>query len=401
MPMWSNRSVLGLLGLGLLLILGTAMAAADVEPNDEYMDAEEILAETYVGSVNMTDRVDLYKMEVASGDIIGVSFKTMTSGTQNLFVKDAEHMTIAILDSEGGVRESANINIAWELDIEWWFISVSVGADGEESPGEYEFSLYYDVQDDGGTEGDAPCDIGNAVRLDAGEHTGQYGFHDTRDMYRVVVKGGWTLGMCLACSHQAGPMRVQVYTDDDKITPMATMEVSDMESCSWLLPAATPLGTNWYICLEGVRSDTFGEYTLTIDMDETDSGPPKIIKVTPQKFDPERDLKIEVTISEDTEVEEAVFHYRKEGKGNWKQLVLTLDGDTYSGKVKKGDLEGADEIEYYIVARDTTGFVGSLGSETDTETMASSGESPGPGAMMAVVAMLSFVIFGRRRRRCT
>ncbi|GAH33213.1 unnamed protein product, partial [marine sediment metagenome] len=108
---------------------------------------------------------------------------------------------------------------------------------------------------------------------------------------------------------------------------------------------------------------------------------------------------IEVTINEDTEVEEAVFHYRKDGKGTWKRLVLNLDGDRYSGKINKGDLEGADEIEYYIVASDTTGFVGSLGSETDTETMRSSGESPGPGAMMAVVAMVSFVILGGRRER--
>ena len=399
MPMRSTRPVLGFLGLGLLLLLGAAMVAADVEPNDDIVDAELILAETSFGSVNMTDIRDLYKMEVVGGDIIGLSFKTLTSGTQSLLVKDGGSRLIAVLDSKGGVRESANIYIACELDMEWWYISISVGAEGEESPGGYEFSLYYDVQDDGGTEGDAPCDIGNALRLDAGEHTGEYGFHDTKDVYRVVVKGGWTLGLCLACSDQAGPMRVQVYTDDDLVTPMKTMEVSDEASCSWLLPAATPLGTNWYICLEGVTGNTYGEYTLTVDMDETDSGPPKIVKVTPQKFDPERDLKVEVTITEDTEVEEAVFHYRKDGKGTWKQLVLTLDGATYSGKVKKGDLEGADEIEYYIVASDTTGFVGSLGSETDTETMRSSGESPGPGAMMAVVAMVSFVILGRWRKR--
>ncbi len=399
MPMRSTRPVLGLLGLGLLLVLGAAMVAADVEPNDDRMDAEVILAETYVGSVNMTDRWDLYKMEVAGGDIIGLSFKTLTSGTQSLLVKDAGNGTVATIDSNGGVREFANIYIACELDMEWWYISVSVGAEGEESPGEYEFSLYYDVQDDGGTEGDAPCDIGNALRLDAGEHTGEYGFHDTKDVYRVVVKAGWTLGLCLDCSDKAGPMRVQVYTDDDLTTPMMTMEVSDEESCSWLLPAATPLGTNWYICLEGVTGDTYGEYTLTVDMDETDSGPPKIIKVTPRKFDPERDLKVEVTINEDTEVAEAVFHYRKDGKGTWKQLALTLDGDRYSGKIKRGDLEGADEIEFYIVASDTTGFVGHLGSETDTETMKPSGESPGPGAMMAVAAMVTIVIFGGRRKR--
>lgn len=399
MPMRSIRPVLGLLGLGLLLLLGTATVAADVEPNDDRVDAEVILAETYVGSVNMTDKRDLYKMEVVGGDIIGMSFMTLTSGTQSLLVEDAGIGTVAALDSKAGVRESVNIYIACELDMEWWYISVSVGAEGEESPGEYEFSLYYDVQDDGGTEGDAPCDIGNALRLDAGEHTGEYGFHDTKDVYRVVVKGGWTLGLGLACSNQAGPMRVQVYTDDDLVTPVKTMEVSDEESCSWLLPAATPLGMNWYICLEGVLGDTYGEYTLTVDMDETDSGPPKIVKVTPQKFDPERDLWIEVTINEDTEVEEAVFHYRKDGKGTWKQLELTLDSDRYRGKIKKGDLEGADEIEFYIVVSDTTGFVGSLGSETDTETIRSSGESPGPGAMMAVVAIVSFVILERRRKR--
>ncbi len=399
MPMRSTRPVLGLLGLGLLLLLGTAMVTADEEPNDDYMDAEEILADTYVGSVNITDRLDLYKMEVAGSDIIGLSFRTLTSGTHGLLVKDGEHVTVATLYSTGGVRESANIYIACELDMEWWYISISVGAEGEESPGEYEFSLYYDVQDDGGTEGDAPCDIGNALRLDAGEHTGEYGFHDTKDVYRVIVKGGWTLGLCLACSDQAGPMRVQVYTDDDLVTPQKTMEVSDEESCSWLLPAATPLGTNWYLSLEGIMGDTYGEYTLTVDMDETDSGPPKIVKVIPREFDPERDLKIEVTINEDTEVEEAVFHYREDGKGAWKQLVLTLDGDIYTGKIKKGDLESADEIEYYIVASDTTGFVGSLGSETDTELMESSVESPGPNAIMAVVVILSLVILGRRRNR--
>jgi hypothetical protein len=136
-------------------------------------------------------------------------------------------------------------------------------------------------------------------------------------------------------------------------------------------------------------------------MDETDSGPPKIVRVTPREFDPEGDLKVVVTIDEDTEVQEAVFHYRKNGKGTWKQLLLTLDGDRYSGKIKKGDLAGADEIEYYIVASDTTGFVGTLGSETETETMESSGESPGSGAIMAVVAIVALVISGRWRRQWT
>ncbi len=399
MPMRSTRPVLGILGLGLLLVLGAAMVAADVEPNDDRVDAEGILAGTYDGTVNMTDRVDMYKMQVAGSDIIGLSFKTLSSGTQHLLVKDAGNGTIATLDSKGGVRESVNVYVACELDMEWWYILVSVGAEGEEAPGEYELSLYYDVQDDGGTEGDAPCELGKALMLDAGEHTGEYGFHDTRDTYRVVVKAGWTLGLCLDCTEKAGPMRVQVFTEDDLTTPMKTMEVVDEESCSWLLPAATPLGTNWYIRLEGVTDDTYGEYTLTVDMDETDSGPPRIVKVTPRKFDQGQDLRVAVTIDEDTMVESAIFHYRKDGKGAWKEKILTLDGGLYVGKIKKEDLEGADEIEYYIVARDTTGFVGSLGSETDTETMGSSGESPGPGAMMAVAAVALIVIIGGGRKR--
>lgn len=399
MPMRSTRPALGLLGLGLLLVLGTAMVAADVEPNDDRLNAEGIVAGTYDGSVNMTDRRDMYKMEVAGGDIIGLSFKTLSSGTQHLLVKDGANGTIATLDSRSGGRESVNVYIACELDMEWWYMVVSVGPEGAEAPGDYEFSLFYDIQDDGGTEGDAPCDFDNALMLDAGEHPGEYGFHDTRDVYRVVVKAGWTLGLCLDCTEKAGPMRVQVFTEDDMTTPMKTMEVLNEESCSWLLPAATPLGTNWYICLEGVTDDTYGEYTLTVDMEETDSGPPRIVKVTPSKFDPEKDLKVEVTIDEDTVVDSATMFYRKDGKGAWKEIPLTLDGERYVGKIKKGDLEGADEIEYYIVASDTTGFVGSLGSETDTETMRSSGESPGPGAMMAIAAVALIVIIGGRRER--
>ena len=399
MPMRSTRPALGLLGLGLLLLLGAAMAAADVEPNDDGPSAEGIIAGTYDGSVNMTDRRDMYKMEVAGGDIIGLSFKTLSSGTQHLIVKDTSNGTIATLQSRSGGRESAHIYIACELDMEWWYIVVSVGGEGQEAPGEYEFSLFYDMQDDGGTEGDAPCELGKALMLDAGEHTGEYGFHDTRDTYRVVVKAGWTLGLCLDCTENAGPMRVQVFTEDDMTTPMKTMEVVDEESCSWLLPAATPLGTNWYISLEGVTDDTYGEYTLTVDMEETDSGPPRIVKVTPRKFDQGQDLRVAVTIDEDTVVTSAIFHYRKDGKGAWKEKVLTLDGDLYVGKINKGDLEGADKIEYYIVASDTTGFVGSLGSETEVETMRSSGESPGPGAMMAMAAVALIVIIGGRRER--
>jgi len=399
MPMRSIRLALGLSGLGLLLLLGSALVAADTEPNDDGRDAEGLVAGTYDGSVNMTDRRDHYKMEVVGGDIIGLSFKSLSSGTQHMAVKDATNVTIATLGSKGGVRGSVNVYVGCELNMVWWYLVVSVGPEGAEAPGEYEFSLFYDMQDDGGTEGDAPCDFDNALMLDAGEHTGEYGFHDTRDVYRVVVMAGWTLGLCLDCTEEAGPMRVRVYTDDDLTTPMRSLEVQDEESCEWLLPAATPLGTKWYIVLEGVTDDTYGEYTLKVDMDETDSGPPRIVKVAPKTFNPQEDLKVEVTIDEDTVVDSATLYYRKDGNGNWKELILTLDGDAYTGKVKAADLEGAEELQYYIVATDTTGFVGSLGSETQVETMKSSGESPGPGILMTIGALASVVLISYRRRR--
>lgn len=400
MPRRMICPALGLLGLGLLLLLGAAIAAADVEPNDDCSSAQSIVAGTFDGSVNLTDKVDMYKLEVAGGDIIGLSFKTLSAGTQQLYVKDSLNRTVMLVSSKGGTREAANLYIAGELNMEWWYLEVSVGYPGSESPGEYEMSVFYDVQDDGGTESDAPSDISSAILLDAGEHTGEYGFHDTKDAYRVVVKAGWTLGLCMECSGQAGPLSVKVFTDDDMTTPMKTMEVTDMETCSWLLPAATPLGTNWFISIEGVTDNTFGEYTLTVDMDQTDTGPPKIVKVTPRKFDPGQDLKVSVTIDEDTEVESASLFYRVDGKGAWKEKILTLDGESYVGKIKKGDLEGADKIEYYIVAHDTTGFEGSLGSQTDAETMASSEESPGPGLIMAL-AVLAMVGVMLRRARTT
>ncbi len=398
MPTRSTRPALGLLGLGLLLILGAAMVSADEEPNGDRSNAEGIVAGTYEGSVNMTDRVDLYKMQVAGSDIIGLSFQTMTSGTQYLDVKDAGESTVATLLSRGGVRVSINVYVGCELDMVWWYLEASVGPEGQEAPGEYELSLFYDVQDDGGTEGDAPCAFATAIMLDAGDHPGEYGFHDTKDMYRVVVKAGWTLGLSLECIGQAGPIRVQVFTEDDLTTPMRSMDIADEESDSWLLPAATPLGAIWYVSVEGVTDDTYGEYNLRVDMEETDSGPPKIVKVTPKEFDPTKDLKVEVTIDEDTEVDTAIMYYRKDGKGSWKQIPLTLDGDSYTGKIKKEHLEGADELEYYLVAHDTTGFQSQIGTETAPETMDSKGESPGYGAVMAAVAVVTIAIFIKRRR---
>jgi hypothetical protein len=399
MPLGSIRPVPGLLGLGLLLILGAAIASADVEPNDERSSAEGIVAGTYDGSVNMTDRRDLYKMEVVGGDIIGLSFTTMSSGTQHLVVKDVQNVTVATLDSRSGARETVNVYISHELNMVWWCLVVSVGPAGSEAPGEYEFSLFYDLQDDGGTEGDAPSAFENALMLDAGEHTGEYGFHDTKDVYRVVVKAGWTLGLCLDCTEQAGPMKIQVFAEDDMITPRWSMDVMDEESSEWLLPAATPLGTKWYIVLEGVTDETYGQYTLDVDMIETDSGPPRIVKVTPKSFNPEEDLKVKVTIDEDTVIESATLYYRKDGKGSWKEVDLTLEGDAYTGKIRKGDLGGADEIQYYIEATDTTGFEGALGSETEVETMKSAGESPGFGLLLAAVAITCMGITGRWRRQ--
>ncbi|UCC94128.1 MAG: hypothetical protein JSW25_05565 [Thermoplasmata archaeon] len=399
MPLRSFRPALGPLGLGLLLFVGVAIVSADTEPNDDLSDAEAIMAGTYVGSLNMTDRIDVYKLQVAGSDIIGISFETMTSGTQHLDVVDRTGGTMATMQSRGGVRSSLNIYVGCELDMEWWTLEVSVGPEGSEAPGEYELSLFYDMQDDGGTEGDAPCDIENAMMLDAGEHPGEYGFHDERDVYRVVVKAGWTLGLCLDCTDEAAPMRVQVYTDDDLTTPMKTMDVLNEQSCEWLLPAGTPLGTNWYIVLEGVSDDTHGEYTLKVEMAETDSGPPRITKVEPRKFDPAKDLKVRVTIDEDTVIDSATLHYRIDGKGTWKEVPLVLEGDVYTAKVGKSKLEGADSIEYYIVASDTTGFVGNLGSETETETMGSKGESPAFSLIVMLLAMVvTAAVLGRRRQ---
>jgi hypothetical protein len=374
------------------------LVSADVEPNDDSASAEGIVAGTYEGSVNLTDRVDVYKMQVAGSDIIGISFQITSSGTQYLEVKDAADRSLTSLLSKGGQRASVSVYVGCELDMEWWFLEVSVGPEGDESPGGYELSLFYDTQDDGGAACDAPCDFANALMLDAGEHTGEYGFHDTKDVYRVVVKAGWTLGLCLDCTEDAGPLKVQVFTDDDMTTPMKSMEVMDEETCSWLLPAATPVGTNWYVSVEGVTGDTFGEYMLRVDMEETDSGPPQIVKVTPKEFDPTEDLKVQVTIDEDTEIETAVMYYRKDGKGAWKQIALTLDGDRYTGKIKKEHLEGAEELHYYLVATDTTGFQNQIGTETEPEMMDSMGASPGYGAVVAAVALMTLVILLGRRR---
>jgi hypothetical protein len=190
-----------------------------------------------------------------------------------------------------------------------------------------------------------------------------------------------------------------VYTDDDLTMPMVEMEVEDERSCEWLLPAATPVGTKWYIVLEGVTDETYGDYTLTVNKEETDSGPPKVVKVLPKKFDPEQDLKVKVTIDEDTEIETATLYYRKDGKGTWKQAPLTLEGDLYVCKIGKGDLSGAKELEYYIEATDTTGFVGALGSETEVETMKASIESPGLGVGLLVMAVITMVLLSDQRRR--
>ncbi len=398
MRMRSIRLALGLPGLGLLLLLGTALVAADLEPNDDTSSAEAMVAGTYDGSLNTTDVKDVYKLEVAGSDVIGLSFKTLAAGTQHLDVRDAAEDPVTTLESKGGVRASVNIYIGCELDMAWWFIVVSVGPEGEEAPGDYQLSLFYDLQDDGGTEGDAPCELEAALLLDAGEHTGEYGYHDQRDAYRVIVKAGWTLGLCLDCTEEAGPMRVSVYTDDDLTTPMKSMEVMDEQSCEWLLPAATPLGTNWYIVIEGVTDETHGEYVLEVDMEETDSGPPRVISVTPRKFTPGKTLKVVVTLEEDTQVVSAMFHYRKDGKGDWKELILVPDGGAFTGKVDGGYLEGAEELEYYIEAGDTTGFRGGLGSETEVETMGSTGESPGFGAAMVIMAASVMVLVVARRR---
>lgn len=399
MPLRSIRPAQVLAGVGLLLLLGVAIASADTEPNDDRSSAEAIVAATYVGSLNVTDRTDMYKVQVAGSDIVGLSFRTLTSGTHYLEVRDCCNRTWSALESRGGTRSTVNVYVGCEVDMEWWYLVASIGPTGQETPGEYEFSLYYDQQDDGGTESDAPCDFESALMLDAGEHQGEYGFHDTRDVYRVVVRAGWTLGLCLDCTDQAGPMRVQVYTDDDLTSPMKEMEVADMQACEWLLPAATPLGTNWYVVLEGVSNDTYGGYTLDVNMEETDSGPPKVTNVAPKRFTPGEDLKVKVTIDEDTEIETATLFYRKAGKGTFKQSPLTLEGDVYTARIKKGDLEGAKELEYYIEATDTTGFRGTLGSETDLETMKSAGESPAFDVLATITVLGTTVLVLRGRRR--
>ena len=398
MPHGSIRPSLGLLGTGLLLVIGVAMVSADTEPNDEWLEAETLEAGTHTGSINMTDTGDLYRLQVAGSDVIGLSFRTMATGTQCLDLLDADRHCVSQLESQGGERATVNVYVGCEVDMEWWYLKVGLGVVGSEAPGDYELSLFYDQQDDGGAECDAPCDFENALMLDPGEHPGEYGFHDERDVYRVVVRAGWTLGLCLDCTEDAGPMSVQGYTDEDLSTPVKEMDVEDEGSCEWLLPASTPVGTKWYIVLEGVTNETHGEYTLEVDMEETDSGPPRVVSVTPKRFDPEKDLKVKVTIDEDTEIEMATLYFRKAGKGTWKQLPLTPEGDVYTCRIGKADLSGADELEYYIEATDTTGFTGNLGSETDVESMASSGESPGFGSIAMTVALTAVALASYRRR---
>ena len=173
-----------LVGLSGLLVLSPIPVLADTVSNDDFTSAEEISPDTHMGSLNATDLQDYYKISLAAGSIIEITFAADSTNTQDLDFYNPSKSIIFSLYSYGSSEDSDKYYLANETTEDYWYIKVST-FDGY---GFYNFTVSTTKQNDAGTGDDVPATNVNAVEITAGiQISGHLEDLDVIDFYKIYL----------------------------------------------------------------------------------------------------------------------------------------------------------------------------------------------------------------------
>lgn len=240
-----------------LLNLSPVVVLADNANNDTVGNAEEILPNTHMGSLNATDLEDYYKIQLVPGSIITILFAADSVNNQDLQFYNPSMVEVFSLVSSASAQYSDSYYLANETTTNYWYIKIST-FDGF---GNYNFTLSIQKQNDAGTGDDVPADFGNAVEISPGlQIQGHLEDLDVTDMYKVFLTSDSIVTINFAADSVTtqdldfyNPSMTSVFN----LYSSASAEYSDM----YYLANET-IDNYWYIKIS--TFDGFGNYNFTV-----------------------------------------------------------------------------------------------------------------------------------------
>jgi PGF-CTERM protein len=213
------------------------------------------------GHLEDLDDYDYYRFWAGSGDIIKVTFKSMTT-QDNLYVElhDWDQYNIFTLDSREGNVISDMYYTANETVENWWFVIVWLDTD----PGDYEVTVTITHQNDAGSDDDVGGDYAEAHVIAAGTYMGHLEDEDDYDYYRFQAGEGDIIKVTFSSDA----------TDDDQYLELEnwdkynvwTLESREGQDADDLYYTAQETQTIWWFLYIWLDLGPGGyEFTLSID----------------------------------------------------------------------------------------------------------------------------------------
>jgi len=284
---------MGLIVLGCALLVASGPALADMEPNDDFMNAESITPGDHSGDVNTTNPVDFYMFDAKEGDIFNVTLDADPGAMMTLY--NATEVMVTSAEATVGNEVWHMLFTANETMGPWY---VNVSHTGENAT--YVLTLAITKQDDAGMGIDAPGVAENAIDIMGMMMIeGILADLDTMDYYMIEVGGGdYGIVMLIAMpgttitilnstmvevfSANAIDYEVMYMFITASETPMETMYIkinnTDMEMAAYMLVTSVvqqdDAGTGEDAPADPEMGETLdtGEYNGTMGMmDEIDS----------------------------------------------------------------------------------------------------------------------------------
>jgi hypothetical protein len=183
--------------IGIWMSMGIVSVNADVEPNNNYDDAELITPGTYTGTLNASDEDDFYMINISAGQKLYANLTLMeatASGYWEFTLWDDEKLEV---DSDyDGVNENVILRLFWTTNSAESSYIYYIGVMDHDSfttgaSGEYSLEVSLVSQNDVGSGGDAADTINNAIPITAGTYSDNWlDNEDNNDYYRFTVGAG-------------------------------------------------------------------------------------------------------------------------------------------------------------------------------------------------------------------
>jgi len=123
-----------------VLLLIPSNIFADSEPNNNFITAEEIMPGSYIGTLNPSDTMDYYKIQLGSSSIVTITYYSdAVGGQQKLYFHNPSQIQILTLASGSNNVVSDTYYLANETALNYWYIKIEALTTIEY--GNYSFSL--------------------------------------------------------------------------------------------------------------------------------------------------------------------------------------------------------------------------------------------------------------------